>query len=1146
MADRFSTARERLAERLLADFKKKITGATNEPVVGDNPENKFFVGKLLTKDNNADTRYGSEVFIESVGADFYIEQSEIQTAEVTVFPRGEFYYRCYPTLEQQRAALLEEANTLEAKPFATFEELLAASATAPEKFQKLKVKLIPVYRKISIASPNLSVTFRPAALLDESGTFGSIDKQSRENSFLMDQIDAKKEGINANKSRYTYVVNEKTAVQDLLSEETYRAFLERNAKRDVSVHQNWSIYISVTVRKIKDRFLISVALVNDSAVQSNSKTHRSNRRVKDKTTIETLFNSGLDIVLHGAHYAPIVLDYFLDDYKYDKEQQAIGLNCSVIFDPERNVISTEHLPTYVQKRLVTNDALAVRFQDLIDAPLDVLQSIRTKMDVELKQWKDYYAKRAPSLTPTGQEKMKEEIFDFQLEIARFQLGVETVAAYPIVLKSFILLNRTFLAASKKYDAWRLFQIVFIVSLISDIVACDENIMPPEEKQKTTLSEVSLLYFPTGGGKTEAFLGVLVFNLFFDRFRGKDCGVTSILRYPLRLLSVQQVQRIANTLAQAELLRRDNPLIRNTEEFSLGYFVGDSNTPNRIGRDRAIRYRSMAQEEIDEERILDLCPFCGQKSVHLKFDEETYRLAHICANPDCPSGETLPVYMVDNEIYRYLPSAIISTVDKLAILGNNPSFRNILSGAPLRCPKHGFTSARRCMVSSEFCDEDMQDFEEVRMYDPAPTLFIQDELHLIRESLGTYASHYESFIDYFVKNLSPSKRRFKIIGATATISSYQGQIKHLYNNRDPIRFPCASPYLDRNFYAFIDQTDTQRLVMGYAPYGKAMISSVVYSLKYMREAIYQYLAQPEKVLEIPGVGISTKEDALRILEDYWIFLEYNNVKRDGNNVEGALETPINVELRKERVPEFRTRKMTGDESFQDVREVLAQVENTDDVFAGVNLIAATSMISHGVDADRFNVMFFYGIPGNTAEYIQAYSRTGRRHSSIVIDIIRPARETDRSYLNNFVKFHEFKDILVEPVPINRWATKAIGGTLPGIFAGLLFTHYDPVIQYRFGSLFRMRNIKKAIQQGLIQKNDVLSHLLQAYGCENNGNTVDLGNQYRESIEAFTERIFTEITDRNWAEEGIFEGFTRMGYHIMSSLRDTDEQLIIELE
>ena len=441
--------------------------------------------------------------------------------------------------------------------------------------------------------------------------------------------------------------------------------------------------------------------------------------------------------------------------------------------------------------------------------------------------------------------------------------------------------------------------------------------------------------------------------------------------------------------------------------------------------------------MDEERIIDICPFCGKQTVHLKFDEDSYRLVHYCEDAGCPSNGVLPIYMVDYEIYRYLPSAIISTVDKLAILGNNPSFRNILSGASHKCPKHGFTSTTKCMVDREFCNIEASDFEEVEMYDPAPTLFIQDELHLIRESLGTYASHYESFIDYFVKNVSPSRRPIKTIGATATISSYATQISQLYS-KDPIRFPCASPDLKRNFYSYIEEDDTQRLIMGYAPYGKAIINSVVYSLKYMREVVYDYKEHPEKILEIPCIGITTIDDALEILKDYWIFLEYNNVKRDGNNVEGALETPINVELRKAGITPFSTRKMTGDETFQDVREVLSQVETNEDVFNGVNLIVATSMISHGVDADRFNIMFFYGMPGNTAEYIQAYSRTGRRHSSIVIDIIRPSRETDQSYLKNFVNFHEFKDIMVESVPINRWATKAIDCTLPGIFTGLLLT------------------------------------------------------------------------------------------------------------
>ena len=306
-------------------------------------------------------------------------------------------------------------------------------------------------------------------------------------------------------------------------------------------------------------------------------------------------------------------------------------------------------------------------------------------------------------------------------------------------------------------------------------------------------------------------------------------------------------------------------------------------------------------------------------------------------------------------------------------------------------------------------------------------------------------------------------------------------------------------------------------MGYAPYGKAIINSVVYSLKYMREVVFEYLKNPEKVLAIPGIGIATTEGALEILKDYWIFLEYNNVKRDGNNVEGALETPINVQLRQQGITPFNTRKMTGDETFQDVREVLSKVETNDDVFDGVNLIVATSMISHGVDADRFNIMFFYGMPGNTAEYIQAYSRTGRRYSSIVIDIMRPSR-----------------------------ATKAIDCTLPGIFTGLLLTKYDPELQYVCGSQFFMNNIKKAIVNGKLVATTIINELNMAYGCTIAGQVNEIGNQYRAKIKGFVEDVFERIVDKNWERENIFSGFELMGYHIMNSLRDTDTQLIIELE
>lgn len=656
--------------------------------------------------------------------------------------------------------------------------------------------------------------------------------------------------------------------------------------------------------------------------------------------------------------------------------------------------------------------------------------------------------------------------------------------------------------------------------------------------------MALLYFPTGGGKTEAFLGVLVFNLFFDRHRGKSCGVTSILRYPLRLLSVQQVQRLANVLAKAELIRRADKEICGTECFSLGYFVGDNNTPNEMSAKEYARYREMNQAQRDEHRVLDVCPFCGKQSVHIRADEYLSRLVHFCDNPECQSGGDLPLYIVDSEIYRYLPSAIISTVDKLAIVGCNANFRNILNGGEYKCPVHGYTSKKKCIERT--CKLEVQEFETVDMYDPAPTLFIQDELHLIRESLGTYASHYESFLKYYIRNISKSKRDVKIIGATATISSYREQVYHLYG-RNPIRFPCESPFIEKNFYAEVDKEDLQRQILGYAPYGKAIVNSVVYSLKYMREAVFEYYKDPQKILDIPNIGISTKEEALELLKDYWIFLEYNNVKRDGNNVDGAIKTPVNEELSSDGIIPFKTRAMTGDESFQDVREVLAEVENNNDVYGGVNLITATSMISHGVDADRFNVMFFYGIPGNMAEYIQAYSRTGRKHTSIVIDLIRPMRETDQSYLKNFTSMHKYKDLLVEPVPINRWASKAVDNTLPGIFTGLLLTCYDPEIQYTSGSLFFMKNIKKAIKGHEISISTVKDQLYMAFGCtDDDGTTQDLGNQYRQKIDAFVDDVFVQIRDRSWSDENIFDGFRLMGYRIMNSLRDTDSQLIIELD
>lgn len=1141
--DKLEKSRQLLSTTILQNFVGRITGAGLDRIIGSNPENVLLVGKLMsTNDVEGQNSNSSKTFIESIGVDFYVTENDLDNAVIKLFPQGDFYYRAIPNIEEQRTAMLREINeSRDENTFESFEDVAAAYKTDPANFTGYQVKLIPVYKKISL-NENAQVAFKLKGILDGTGECGFVSDQDSINREIESYLQEVQSNINNDEEAMTQVITEPTKVEHLLTSENYSNYLHVYAnKRVQQQNQNWNIYFDIQAKKIGSNYLVSCFLVNNSVVLY-SKSHRS--RKDDKFTIETLFNSGIRVELENASFCPIELDFFEDDYKYDKTQYALSNNCAVEYIKDENALQTNHLPLYEQYRLITNDSLAVKFLDLVDGPIETLEGILVKMNKELESWKQYKEQKTPGLTEKGAEKLSKEIQGFEDEISNFASGIYVLKNYPIVRKSFMQMNKAFAETSQKYSTWRLFQIVFIVSMIPDIVACDRDLMPDDEKAKTHLSDMALLYFPTGGGKTEAFLGVLVFNLFFDRHRGKSCGVTSILRYPLRLLSVQQVQRLANVLAKAELIRRSDNEIAGTECFSLGYFVGDNNTPNEMSAKEYARYREMNQAQRDEHRVLDVCPFCGKQTVHIRADEHLSRLVHFCDNTDCQSGGDLPLYIVDSEIYRYLPSAIISTVDKLAIVGCNANFRNILNGGEYKCPVHGYTSKKKCIEKT--CQVEAPDFETVDMYDPAPTLFIQDELHLIRESLGTYASHYESFLKYYIKNVSKSKRDVKIIGATATISSYREQVYHLYG-RNPVRFPCESPFIEKNFYAAIDKDDLQRQILGYAPYGKAIVNSVVYSLKYMREVVFEYYREPKKILDIPNIGISTEEEALELLKDYWIFLEYNNVKRDGNNVDGAIKTPVNEELSSEGIIPFKTRAMTGDESFQDVREVLSEVENNDNVYEGVNLITATSMISHGVDADRFNVMFFYGIPGNMAEYIQAYSRTGRKHTSIVVDLIRPTRETDQSYLKNFTSIHKYKDLLVEPVPINRWASKAVDNTLPGIFTGLLLTSYDPEIQYTSGTLFFMKNIKKAINGCEIVKDTIKEQLYKSFGCtEDDGTTQDLGNQYRQKISAFVDDVFVQVGDRSWCDENIFDGFRLMGYRIMNSLRDTDSQLIIELD
>lgn len=1140
--------RELLAQEITKRFIGAISGTDEEKIVGCRPEDKIFVGKLSSKREEAKKRNND--LITSISLDFRISRRDLPKTKLKIYPQGSFFFMVMPTLSQQRGAFMEtlKSRSLE-QPIHSFEELLSLGRAGrlPEQVEKMEVRLLPVYKKFDMDKDNISFAMELADIcgeqLQEKEDF-VVHGYEVDTAVHVSRIQA---AVLADSEYFTSQLTDKVRLQDLLDEDTWKAYgLRQKNRQKFKFLPTFAYNIAINVEGNGKYVDVTVALENDTFFQQERGSFRNNASRQDPHRINTMFHAGLRVQYAGAELVPLEMSYFADDYKYDKNIYASGNNCNAVYDAAAHEISTVSVPVYIQHRLKTNDALAVKFADLIEAPVATLQKIASLMQVELASWqKDYRSRR--KLTPEGKKQFEKEIQDFAAEVQRFTTGVELIRDYPMLRRAFVCMNRVFRRSAKGYDSWRLFQIVFVVSLLLDVVAHEPELhLPDRLRQDSKMDWVDVLYFPTGGGKTEAFLGILVFNLFFDRIRGKAHGVTALLKYPLRLLSVQQVQRVANILATAEQLRQEEKLAGDA--FALGYFVGDQNTPNKI--DASLRDVLLTRDQAYLDgayRLLDICPFCKQETVHVIYDRNVHGLRHVCTNAGCPSGGMLTLYMVDYEIYRFLPSVIISTVDKMAAMGVNARFRNLLWGSEYRCPVHGFAFNDKCPVEIDSCDASV--LESVHMKDPAPTLLIQDELHLIKESLGTYASHYETMLEYAIKELSGCGRGIKVIGATATIASYAEQAAHLYGKR-AIRFPAASPYLDHNFYSFTDSGEISRLILGYTPEGPSSFTSVAHSLQYLRRVVAELLQQPEQIVVLPGMALTgTAEEKLqaaqKLMEDYWVILEYNNVKMDSNKVVQLLSANINEALAGENIQPFSIRKMTGDDKFQEVRATLSELENTSDVIHDLdyNMIAATSMISHGVDAKRFNLMLFFGIPGSTAEYIQAYSRVGRSYPGIVIDVMRPERKKEASILKNFTKIHEYKDIFVEPVAINRWAAKAVEKTLPGLVSALLLNYYAHELA-EAGDITKYGALRRAILQGKITADSLKAHLWRIYKCH--ARSLPMAAYYKEAIDRGIDDLLQKFIRLDCPDYTYLTGaLDKCSFHVMTSLRDTDEQVVVKL-
>lgn len=880
-------------------------------------------------------------------------------------------------------------------------------------------------------------------------------------------------------------------------------------------------------------------------------TDNDRQRLIETEFEESVFLAGLAVSVEKGSHIPIRLDRIKPSYRYNSylSYDALGINCGVNSreTDESIAINTTTMPVYRQPRIVpvTRGKVDLSFKGL--ASDDGLRSL-DDLPVEFEKWIedtgisiDYSAGvESEQKKLREKEKFEEDIKKWRCESDKIRHGIallhDSNQAYikdekdirAIPFKAWLYMNEAMgLAAGNKYTGWRLFQLCFILSQLPGVVSRIECFH--DYYDKSWDESVVLLYFATGGGKTESFFGLLVFNLFFDRLRGKHHGVTAMIRYPLRLLTIQQAQRLAKTLAKAETVRWKYGI--EGDSFTIGFWVGGTNTPNRradISNSQIPDYESAcgkSEEDLcksSEYRLasedwnkLPKCPFCGEKTVLRKFPSLGGVIGHVCVSQDSDCSwnqhyagkykQPLPFLIIDEDIYEKAPSVVLGTIDKLALIGQRASTirkfigmlgfaphydRSIDTLKPLSSPDN--LSAINHQKINPFYNGGSRHF-----LDPFPSLIIQDEAHLLEESLGTFSGIFETAFEEFLKQIGKHKRvnsilskvpnsqvpRLpKIVAASATVSNPERQMEDLYQ-REVTQFPVPGPTLYTSFYAEPQSSNyaerqqaaksniefgarTARFYVTFLTNGRPHTSTTVEVLGYFHLIISRYLSslasgekeQTSKVRQELGSNLEdsfwkqhyqsliaqASDDQLATLIDlHRIALTYVTNKKGGDQIMAAeLDTAgrIHEDAEMDWFEGFNAKLISGALSASEIEKVIEEAEDRPKV--GDDLqdikdegllrsVVATSAISHGVDVDEFNTMFFAGMPSDTAEYIQSSSRVGRTHVGCSILLPTPQRRRDRYILEIHDQYHRFLERMIRPPAVNRWAENAILRTLPSL-------------------------------------------------------------------------------------------------------------------
>jgi Helicase conserved C-terminal domain len=680
---------------------------------------------------------------------------------------------------------------------------------------------------------------------------------------------------------------------------------------------------------------------------------------------------------------------------------------------------------------------------------------------EYKKWIDQQKGLVPASPPKRRETGEMLLQRARYALNRIQSGIDLLRD-PQCLEAFRLANKCMALAARRRQgvmagkssgevkpAWRPFQLAWLLMNLRGITE------PANDDRKI----VDLLFFPTGGGKTEAYLGLAAFILALRRLRNpglSSAGVSVLMRYTLRLLTLDQLSRASTLICALELERQKDVSKLGDWPFEIGLWVGQAATPNKMGQKgdnnpESARLRTIRFWNDDRKPSpipLEECPWCGTKFTQRSFKLEPNAdyprdLRVSCVNRNCEFGRGmwLPIVAVDEPIYRRLPCFIIATVDKFAALPWTGQVGGFF-GRVHRHDKDGFYGP---------CDPGHGSKLPVERLLP-PDLIIQDELHLISGPLGTMVGLYETALDQLCTLQKDGHViRPKIVASTATVRRAEIQIKALFTRPYVDIFPPPGPNYRDSFFAktLTPEQSNARLYVGVAAQGR--------SPKVAMLRVYLALlgAAQKWNLELKKAG--QKENAA---DPYLTLVGYFNSLRELGGSRRIIEDEV-----RSRLERYSTRLRVGesDSPFADRKIEYDPVELTSRVDTArvaeskrrlalpfsdrnhVDVAIATNMISVGLDIIRLGLMVVFGQPKTTAEYIQASSRVGRdaERPGLVVTILNIHKPRDRSHYERFAAYHQSFYRSVEATSVTPFSPRALDKGLSGALVGLARLGYEPM-------------------------------------------------------------------------------------------------------